>query len=355
MSQKKINFIELFIPDTFSDPRMIWSSIDTNHNVHSELELVLQKDYKDIFENFIGIEKSGSININSSNFLVKTRIGNFILKKVSSNQFKKVKSLCEVDTKLSPVFNRIPKIVTGENSNKFSELNDNFYLLYEKIGSSHYSGEKKEFDMFLDTFMNYQKVVKDKNIRLSSEHQIICAESLLKLTKFYEGNQEIKSEIKEILEPHKNIILSNISSINNLLFTSPSLNAYHIDLHPHNLSISEGELFFLDLDSFQMTSLDRSLGFAFYKLLRQSFCLYGKDLKLSDLINLDKLEKFFKLENINLMSLKVGASYEILRRILIIFEEIIQNNESRWEFILPSHIRGLYEINTIFDNLDNGR
>ena len=98
-----------------------------------------------------------------------------------------------------------------------------------------------------------------------------------------------------------------------------------------------------------MTTLERSLGFALYKLLRQSYYFYKKNKEVSLLIHSKVLGAFADEENIDLKSLKNGAATEILRRLLIIYDQVALEKYSKWEFMFSSHIRGLYEIDEIFN------
>ena len=349
MPQDNKSSIELFAPDKFSNPKMEWFPMSDKNEDNIELKTVLENNYFDIFNSLESISSAGSFNINSSNYLIDTNRHSFVIKKINSNKIKKVKYLCEVDTKIASLFNKTPSVIKNDYGLKFFKYNENYYILYKKIGNSHYYGDKKEFDMFLDTFLNFKNLVKNNNIKLSHIHQVINKKSLQRLNNFYANKNDIKFNSLEILNQHKEIILSSISSIDISPDNISNLNVYHIDLHPHNLSIDGDNLYFLDLDSFQMTTIERSLGFALYKLLRQSYSIC-KNYEASSFINSDKLKAICNHGNINLSSLKAGASYEILRRILIISDEIIEKNQSIWEFMLPSHIRGLYEIDILFES-----
>ena len=338
--------MKLFTKDMFSNPEIEWDLIDEESNLENDIILLLKNEFKYIHKSLVSILKSKSLNINSANFLIKTHNSQFVLKKFDIYQIKKIKYLIEVDLKISNIFKNIPSIIKNENGYRYSYFNKKLFILYEKVGNHHYFGKKEEFEMFLNTFLDFQKTNINNNIILSCKHQNIKKKSLNNLINYIEDN--IKNEILNPIDVNKEIISLSISKLkdyNEFLNIKPN----HIDLHPHNISISNKNLFFLDVESFQMTSLDRSLGFGLYKLIRQSYSV-DKMGTNSALINSEKLKEICKLENLNIPQLKIGALYEIMRRILIIFDEIIKKNSSEWIFVLPSHIRGLYEIDIIFED-----
>ena len=107
-------------------------------------------------------------------------------------------------------------------------------------------------------------------------------------------------------------------------------------------------MYFLDLEAIQLSSLSRSLGFAIYKLIRQSVA-NGIDLKLfhkffKKTVFIDFLEEF----DLTIEELKIAASQEVLRRLFILID-LLSRGDSEWVFVLPMHLNGLSEIDHIFD------
>ena len=342
--------MELFVEDVFSKSEMEWVRIDDSDKISIEIKLLLQKNYKNISNSLVSIKKSGSLNINSSNFLIETNNNFFVIKRIYNSEKSKVKYLCEVDTKISKFFNKIPKIIIGDDETQFSEYKKYYYIIYEKVGITHYSGKKEEFEEFLYTFIELDKLIKKNQIRVSNNHHNINNESLLRLKNFYATPDDInENNPLNILKLHKEHILNKINEIKFDFNIEKNLSPYHIDIHPHNISIVNNNLFFLDQDSIQMTTLERSLGFALYKLLRQSYYFYKKNKEVSLFIHSKVLGAFADEENIDLKSLKNGAATEILRRLLIIYDQVALEKYSKWEFMFSSHIRGLYEIDEIFN------
>ena len=117
----------------------------------------------------------------------------------------------------------------------------------------------------------------------------------------------------------------------------------HIDLHPHNIAVSEKEMYLLDLEAIQLSSISRSLGFAIYKLVRQSVA-NGTDIKnFYNFFNGNTFLDFLDQVNLTKDELKVAATQEVLRRIFILID-LLKQGDSNWAFVLPMHLNGLSEI-----------
>jgi hypothetical protein len=141
----------------------------------------------------------------------------------------------------------------------------------------------------------------------------------------------------------------------------------HNDLHPHNVLVhrdgdGDGLAAFVDIESLQLNFPAVALGFGIFKLLRQ----HGSYLRKLNPVDFDMIfrgdvDKVFALidqewkpnaEHGDIMTrLRNGAAVEIVRRILIILDLNMNQNNRAWNFVFPIHLRALKEMNIIFSGV----
>ena len=341
----------LFKKDSFSDNRMLWTNIEKDSKLYSEISEVLKKSYPNIYHKELTLKVSGIGKINSSNLLIKTKIGNYVMKIYPSKKINSAKYLEMVNNKLKNKFYNAPLLIENFKGKGYTKYNTSVFLLYEKVGNRHYLGEKGEFESFFEIYKNFAN-----NFPINSANYIkqplLSKNAVEILKKFislnWESNPLKKHQIT--IKKNSNFLFKKIKSVQekSLLYNFDSLRPLHIDLHPHNISVSEKGMYFLDLEAIHLTSISRSLGFAIYKLIRQSVA-NGLDVKIfykffKSTVFLDFLEEF----NLTKDELKIAASQEVLRRIFILIDFLKQGN-SDWAFVLPMHLNGLKEIEVIFE------
>jgi hypothetical protein len=124
---------------------------------------------------------------------------------------------------------------------------------------------------------------------------------------------------------------------------------YHIDVHPHNLIFRAGRLKLLvDLESFQWTWLEISLGFSLYKCARELIvaepAASRPSAKLVGLLRKDFERRFPEHSFSELLLL---GQMDVLKRFLWIIHDLLNHGSSRWHFMLATQYAGLREIDAI--------
>jgi len=154
-------------------------------------------------------------------------------------------------------------------------------------------------------------------------------------------------KLSKILFHNKNIIYDNLNYVINFNEQLDKTYPLHIDLHPHNILITKDEAIIIDLDSIYNISLNTSLGFGYYKLLRQDIANKSHEEKskklMCEIFNNTKYDNIFE----PLISYYF-VKKEIMRRLLLILQENLTLGSSDWNHVLNIQINALSEVDYIF-------
>ena len=198
-------------------------------------------------------------------------------------------------------------------------------------------------------FSDYQIAGMQESIVLQSNSSEI-------LNKFLATNHEWELkfgiELAVLLSQNIDLILETEAICSARLRTLLEIDrsVFHTDLHPHNVIINVDKAIIIDVDSLKVAGWPSSLGFCFYKLVRQT--IVNESIKN---INLSEVREFFETISSSFVSQNnrvelcyLGALTEVLRRIIIIFEGNLDGNLSPWNQVLGIQVRALSEIRFIF-------
>jgi len=363
-----------FLPDIFSQSDPVYSDIDVS--IKGELTAAIREHYAHLELKVIDIRKSGGIEINSSNFLVKTDKGTYLLKlfqqlavdvagieqrellekqyalidwlherEVPSPQAIKAstqKYVCDIDSK------RSASLMSFIQGSYFSGAQESVHAVGDAVGRMHsvlkgipddlqLTGEIPGFS--LEEKAIFTAVVENRHTEqsvFSVEHQALLAESKYFLSTIWD----------EVLDHEQTY------------FQSPR-GLQHIDLHPHNILMNGFHVAaFLDFDSLKLGPLKLMLGFSAFKILRQVVCASGNSLEVAEqreLVNNYCDAIFVHLPELrsDLKSISLFAYAEVCRRISIIFKLNIVDSNSQWNHVLAIQIAGLKEIESLFGPLNS--
>tara|TARA_B100000963_G_C22612465_1_gene665529 strand:- start:114 stop:1163 length:1050 start_codon:yes stop_codon:yes gene_type:complete len=341
----------LFKKDSFSDPKMLWTGIEEDSKLYLQISEVLKKSYPNIYHKKLTLKVSGIGKLNSSNVLIKNKKYEYVMKIFPSKKIHSANYLEMINNKLKNNFYNVPLLEENSTGRGYTKHKSSIFLLYEKVGNRHYLGEKGEFESFFEIFKNFSKnYPADKYNYFKQPLLSKNAEERLKKFISLKWKSNPLEKYQKIVQINSDFLSKKIKFVQEklLLYNFNNLRPLHIDLHPHNIAVSGNSMYFLDLEAIHLTSLSRSLGFAFYKLIRQSVA-NGLDIKhfhnfFKSTSFLDFLEEF----NLTKDELKIAASQEVLRRIFILID-LLEKGDSDWVFVLPMHLNGLKEIDIIFE------
>ena len=147
----------LFKKDSFSDPKMLWTSLKEDSKLYSQISEVLKKSYPSIYHKKLTLKVSGIGKLNSSNVLIKSKKNEYVMKIFPSKRINSAKYLETINNKLKNKFYNVPFLEKNSTGRGYTEHKSYIFLLYEKVGNRHYLGEEGEFESFFEVFKNFSK------------------------------------------------------------------------------------------------------------------------------------------------------------------------------------------------------
>jgi hypothetical protein len=340
----------LFEEDRFSNFEMDWTIVNQASILGQRIKEFLSYNYPHLSHNETVYKISGQGTINSANVLVETQTVEVVIKMLSLKQRKKAEYLKMVNAELPDSFIFAPRLIRNQSGDFVTKHSDGIFLLYEKLGEVHYSGKFPEFKNFLYVFERFTElnITNISNFETQPLISLDCRKTLDGFLSLAKGKKSLASYREMLLTKHL-VVLEKIDTVLSALEDSHfhQLRPLHIDLHPQNLSMKNGELFFLDLEAIHLSSISRSLGFAVYKLIRQSVASGESIQRFSTLLKSKEFKRYLEHNNCTLGDLKNAATQEVLRRLFILVE-LLKKGDFEWDFVLPMHLNGLLEIDQIF-------
>tara|TARA_S200000501_G_C20797492_1_gene732469 strand:+ start:122 stop:1177 length:1056 start_codon:yes stop_codon:yes gene_type:complete len=311
------------------------------------------ENYEDKSGGLQSIQQINTLNINSKNYLCKTNSSNLVIKIISN----KNKSYFDRMDYISKSFKNkkisSPKILFNKNGQSFTKIGNKAIQISKFINGRYFLGGEGDIKKAASAINNFHK----NSITLSFSN-------LSNLPSFPENGLEILELIIKDLNKHKQSLgienskliyenkkflihnIKNFLSQDNLTHKAYPL---HVDLHPHNILITNEEGFVVDLDSVHLVDPLTSIGFCFFKLIRQdiankSYSEKSREIFL-EIINNSDSDILFDPKEASFFIKK-----EVARRLLFILEENITNGFSKWNSVLKTQICGIHEIEFICKN-----
>ena len=340
----------LFETDIFSSPNIQWNSLSETQLFSSVCSELLTASYSLTVGSDFRLSSLEGVEINSKNTLVETPADAFLLKFLGERNAAEAQILEVADEIFSERLPFLPSIVLNDEGQRITKSGNQTYLLYTRVGSRHFSGKPKELVQFAENFCQFCHAT-NQEIGGFLTHPLLHEASIDQLSDLYNRHRKgARSKYVELLIERYDFLGRETSECLSKLSDAHFENTMplHIDLHPHNITVDNEELFFVDLASIQCTSLSRSLGFALFKLIRQSVAGgFALDECRNVLTNTSLGELLKRMDMTNCM-LRDAAKQEVLRRLFLIVNDVVTNGSSQWERVIPMHLIGLEEIDLIY-------
>ena len=347
--------MEFFKSDFFSNSKPIFSIVSPENN--ALVTATVASFYAQIGKISSSIYQNGGLEINSNNFLFYVGDCGYVLKR---GKFKSEKDLATVSTQLELAGwllaqgLEFPEIVFSENSNSKVVVDGHYYwyLMYF-IDADFFSGTSNEFlnagKSMARLFCSLAEVPKN----LIIDYQILPpAQDSLGIVEATENCKKkwplLFGEPSYLLEESWEHIRDTLEETIQLESEiTESIGLCHMDLHPHNLLMQESKVSaILDFGSLVQAPIYSSIAFNLFKLARQTVALKNGDYLNDDFINHKNIViSSFLAKNLIPENADLGkyAKVEIMRRLLLILQLNIENNNSDWNYVLPIQINALKE------------
>jgi hypothetical protein len=349
--------MNLFIKDKFSHDLPAWHEIKNEFSCQEILNQLPSSLIKYLGE-IKSINLTNALEINSKNFMVCGSKSTIIIKKFKLLYEHELKNKIFVYNQIKRKKLPCPKIIKTNKGFFFKLNNDEFAIALNFIEGRYFNGKKTELkktamiisDCFKKTrsikFDNFEvnKIFPDNSYELIEQFMALLPEINI-----------FNNKDKKFIQKNYNKILFNQNDVLQKIhiFKDIKFEMLHRDLHPHNILIYKDKASLLDLESVLPTKWPIAYGFACFKLLRQ-FCVKNQVNEKNVRLMRNFIDQILGTLDTNLANYRIlflGAKVEILRRILVIMEENLENKSSLWNSVLKIQIRALDEVDFLENKL----
>lgn len=353
----------LFGRDQFSDSLPVFSLVSGDKR--AEVVDILKLYDLSLDLDSLVVSQVGSFEINSNNFLLECNEQSFILKLHNHLPEELVADL-EKQSTLNMQLYKIGASCAApivSNSGKYLSSGgfNHSVSLTSYVDGSYFTGLEELNTIGEDVGLFHAQLNKiEQTVPFVKQYPFIPKENIESfetvLDDFHSILPHLNHKSQNLLNEslgYLNIIWEDVKFIMDYSKES-DVSLFHLDLHPHNMIMGkEGVRAFIDLDSLVLGPMDIMIGFSSFKLVRQAIChrLKFGSVSPSELLNsylggiyvhLPKLEQ-------SRAKIKNFARAEVCRRIAIIFRLNLVDNNPIWNHVLDIQLRGLQEIEILFE------
>jgi len=339
--------MQLFQKDLFSEKSPSFTRL--NIPARSELTTIIRLNYPDLVIN--EIYQTGSFGINSNNWKIETDKEIFIFKRATINKLASLSAQAQWTTKLENRSFPTLRFLKNKDEKLISKDKEFVYCITYFEDGQYFGSSIEQWP----ELMRYLEKLIDHSLKnctsgslnfparefFSADEERLIAE----LNTFPEIDGLSGEEFSFILKEYE-----EVKSVFNNSKKKLTRGIFHTDIHPHNLIFKNNHLkLFTDFESFQFTTIEISLGFGLYKCMRELLTIGENHIEKQLQKVIDLLQDQFKknFPGYNFKELIVLGKIDVLKRILYIIKELIENGRSQWLFILPTQLASMKEINKI--------
>jgi thiamine kinase-like enzyme len=339
--------MHLFKKDTFSVKDPFFSKLGDPDKAW--ISAMVNKFYPDIL--IKDVCQIGAFEINSNNWKIKSDKGDFIFKRAARD--KAVALVAQADWTVSLEESSFPalKFLKNRQGQLISEDENFAYCLTYFIDGKYFGSSFEEWA----ELTAYQKKLYDYTLKDPSPVSFD-----IPVRTFFTSDEDqlitkLKSqiELKEISSTQLSLVMAEYDKMKRGFQEGKKkyhTKVFHVDIHPHNLIFDRNHLIlFTDFESFQLTTVEISLGFGLYKCLRQLLTIEEnlQESKLIESLRFFKAQFQTQFTGHDFKELIALGKIDVLKRILYILKELSETGQSKWLFILSTQLMALEEINEI--------
>jgi len=359
--------IFVFLPDQFSNPNVQFTLC--SRDKFAEIKNIILCFYYDLGGLGEKILQSGSLEINSNNFLLKIGGKEYILKRILScgDDISRKRSQAVLVNWLVEKEIKIPLIVKSiKNGELIVENQGAVWCLSEFVDGEYFSGKGNELLDAGQNFIHLFGLLKNYNVanEFFVSNVIVTPYGIPEnlFSKILEGKRNwvklLGRKNADLLETSWDILVHDVGDIDaayDYLVSNRGL--CHIDLHPHNILVKNHKIVsILDFESFVYAPIESAVYFNIFKLARQTVVAGGgssniKTVKDVVRLMLDELRKNKIVNSIESGHVILMTKVEVFRRIIYILDNCFVKKNSTWNHVLPIQISALKEIEALYTNI----
>lgn len=352
----------MFEPDLFSDPRPTFIAA-SSVNSGAVLE-VLAHGYPTLGAGACQVRQSGSIEVNSNNFLVEASTGRFVAKRwpkaTMEVEVAARSRQAELANWLAAEGLPFPRILPASTGTIILERSGHDWCVMEYVEGEYFSGHGNELLEAGKTIVRLFLALARLPAELEGGHVIAPPDpaSLDFMQRLKQGRNHWEAifgaSYAQLLVDSWDQISADLADIVRPSALAPHYHSCHIDLHPHNILMRDGRLVaILDFGSFARATRAAIIPFNLFKLARQAAVARGgnvEDAGLHAQLNavIDELVEHELLDGDMRGGLAQLAKAEIMRRLLLILSLAYEKSNRDWIHVLPVQINALSEADALF-------
>jgi hypothetical protein len=296
-------------------------------------------------------------NLSSQNFKVETSERKAFLKSRDESLAEKTLAEARLTFALSELGQRMPRIIRSLDGELVTFSSNRCWVLYEFQEGDYFTGKGNELKAAAETFGELSLAAKQLFPPPDFDEEPIPHDLHQLLDQAHTYTAKYPA-VAELCAAHHSTILENLSRVNeHQQLLTRRCQPVHLDYHPLNLLMKdESVACIVDLEHLKPYSVASGLGFAAYKLIRQTMVDDGfRELELRECRAvstwLQGWQKSFPDDRFTITELGLGARSRILKLIHLILDAAFNRNDDRFTNDLEKQIFSLYEVDEIFRKL----
>lgn len=347
--------MELFQPNNLSRLRPEFTAL--NDPVLQDLIASLLREHYSLPEtSALQLARYVGPNVASQNLRLELDDEIYFLKSRTADKRDALAAEAKLASRLVGMGIKAPQVKRTVRGEMVSVHGGSCWALYVFEEGNYFTGKDSELDEAAKTFAELTKAA-GRLFSESAPASVGSEEPFLEVLAplLDQGIAGLTPEVKNLCQTHGSTILNHLRRVKakRSLVESHSL-PLHLDYHPLNLIMRNGEVgCVLDLEHLKRYATSAGLGFAAYKLIRQTMVdtsVRAREQSQPSLVGrwLEPWHRTFPQPRYNVTELGWGASYRVLALIHLILSASLQRGDDRLNYDLAKQIGSLYEIDVIF-------
>lgn len=286
-------------------------------------------------------------NVSANNFKIETADARYFLKSRELDAIEKMRAEAELTFALSEAGQKVPRIIRTPDGEIISSVAGKCWVLYEFQEGDYFTGKGDELKAAAEVFGELTRAATQLFSNVAVEDAVPSGLTDLVERSFIDAEHRatILESLSEV-EKHGDLLNGRVLPV-------------HLDYHPLNLlMIDEGVACVVDLEHLKPYSVLSGLGFAAFKLIRQAMVDHEfreRELRERTAVAtwLSGWGKSFPEDRYSSTELGIGARARILTLIYLILDASLNRGDERFSYDLQKQIVSLFEVEVVFDRIDN--